>query len=134
MTTPTELEAAVERVTAEVERTELCAAKGSPFDPSPALAQLHNSQVRWCADIRTLLHALAEANERASLLQTAVHQALPDGWVPVPREPTMRMLHYGDKAQYGATSEWLGRDVYRAMIAAAPEAPTTLNPKQEGSV
>lgn len=45
-----------------------------------------------------------------------------EGWVLVPAEPTERMLHFGDKAQYDTSDALLGRDVYRAMLAARPDA------------
>lgn len=68
----------------------------------------------------------------ALLADAAVHayesakQKVAEGWVLVPREPTRRMVEIlayhpvaeGDRAQ--------ALDVYRAMIAAAPEPPSAL--------
>lgn len=66
-----ELEAAVERVTEATAFMEQAGAMlGRGEMPAPATPYA----VKWHAAHATLLHALAEANERASLLQTAVHE------------------------------------------------------------
>lgn len=53
---------------------------------------------------------------RAAMLQGAVGNSpvIPEGWVLVPEEPTHEMLEAGDE-QFGTY------DVYRRMIAAAPQ-------------
>lgn len=45
-------------------------------------------------------------------------QAVPQGWVMVPKEPTPEMLQIGRHA-----APYRAVDVYRAMLAAAPAAP-----------
>lgn len=61
MATRTEdVEGAKAVLIAAAERMEAGAAKGSPFDPLPALAAMHNALVRESAAVRTILASHAE--------------------------------------------------------------------------
>lgn len=52
----------------------------------------------------------------------------PEGWVTVPREPTPEMLRAGFLADDGSDEGiQMHGQVYRAMISAAPAAPTEVS-------
>jgi len=61
-----EVKGAVEILTSAAERMEAGAAKGTPFDPNPQLAAVHNALVREASAIRTLLTDHAAALARAA--------------------------------------------------------------------
>lgn len=79
-------------------------------------------QNQYTAAAKQMLGVMAEsawrAGRRSAMLQGAEpvsnRDELPDGWVLVPVEPTHEMLEAGDE-QFGTY------DVYRRMIAAAPQ-------------
>ncbi|WP_425268075.1 hypothetical protein [Enterobacter hormaechei] len=84
----------------------------------------HGKAVGWNACRAAMLYGAdgnAPAHFRSRPAQTSLSPAqcgnspvIPDGWVMVPVEPTHEMLEAGDE-QFGTY------DVYRRMIAAAPQ-------------
>jgi len=114
-----EPEAAVERVTAFLSH------KGGNF-----LASINCDELRR-SDLRTLLHALAEANERASLLRDTVRTRCAE------RDEARRLLlsAFVAGAEYMAASSGSPSDP--ATVAAGgrwmSDNRTVLNPQQEGS-
>ena len=72
--------------------------------------------------------AIAAVEDNFALAQPA--PIIPEGWKLVPIEPTPKMMRAAQKADHdhGNHEEWLEYDgedvkrVYRAMLAAAPEA------------
>lgn len=72
------------------------------------------SELTWCSDNQ---HTDDTLYVRADVV-TGNSPVIPDGWVMVPEEPTHEMLEAGDE-QFGTY------DVYRRMIAAAPQQEVT---------
>lgn len=61
-------------------------------------------------------------------LQSALYGAgVPNGWQLVPKEPTGEMIWDGAKENeiYNKTIAECMRDIYKAMLSAAPKPPTT---------
>ena len=79
--------------------------------------------------LRAALAAMLDADDQdaaramaRAALAAPVAPAVPAGWVLVPVEPTEEMADAGDNTSpVAVTSEWTARDVWDAMIAAAPE-------------
>jgi len=126
------IEAAVERVT----REQLIAKMSVALGVHPAFVGEPTKQLVWAtrvyeAAVAPLLHALAEANERASLLQTAVHERCAE------RDEARRLLlsAFVAGAEYMAASSGSPSDP--ATVAAGgrwmSDNRTVLNPQQEGS-
>ena len=76
----------------------------------------HGKAVGWNAYRAAMLQSFGNSEQLNS-------PVIPDGWVMVPEEPTHEMLEAGDE-QFGTY------DVYRRMLASAPQQEVTAKPKK----
>lgn len=81
-----------------------------------------NKMRRYLPAVHSLHRKIRDA------IRSATSEAVPDGWVLVPREPTQEMIEANGRSICDEGNAWLERDArttWAAMLAAAP------NPKPE---
>ena len=124
---PNALLAAVANLVAQMEIVSRVGFVDTPNDKDScaAFCVAEGSWLELMSAVESLASALAAAGKAAKRHGAQPAQSVPDGWKLVPIEPTYEMLEAGEDTlvpTYTDTPVSVPFDVYRAMLASAPEA------------